>query len=248
MSKKKLPQTIPPKDLSAEKLVMKDNSLIMASYTLSVEEQRLILASIEKAQRKGKCLSDSAISVSLNVNEYASLYKLALKTAYEGLQKASKKLYERSIRITKKDSEHEYRWLQGKAVYDSGRVDLMFSQEISNHIRDIVNNTAYRLEQATQLRSQHAIRLFEILHHVINPKTQEGQWVVTVAEIKRLFEIEDLYPRWVDFKRRIIVDPIAQINKNTSLRVDWEVSGKVGKRITELRFTVFESSQLALSF
>src|SRR5690606_10109032 len=142
----------------------------------------------------------------------------------------------------------DHRWLQGKASYTSGKVELTFSQEISNHIKDVVNNSGYRLEQATQLRSQHSIRLFEILHHTIDPDTQEGEWIVSLEEIKKMFEIEGQYPRWVDFKKRVIEESVNQLNKNTSLKVTWEIAEKCGRSVDKLRFTAFESSQLALSF
>lgn len=241
-------KSIIPNSSIRSRLVMKDNALIMGSYSLSVEEQRLILASIEKAQRMKEPLNSRAVEVSLSVKEYSELYSLKLKTAYKGLESASDRLYERSIKLNDEGVRREVRWLQEKAIYDSGRVKLVFSATISKHISEIVTKrSTFRLEQATQLRNQHAIRFFEIFHIMIDPETQEGEWEVTVEEIKDLLEIHDLYPRWVDFKRRVIIEAVRQINANTSLRVDWDIAGKEGKRITAVKFTIFESSQLRLS-
>ena len=234
-------------DISTEMLVMKDNALVMASYYLSVEEQRLILACIEKAQRQKKHLETQPISISLNVQEYAKLYNVKMGTAYKALSRSSDKLYERSVRMDDEGTIRQVRWLQEKATYDSGKIDLVFSSTISKHIQDIASErTTFRLEQATQLRTQHSIRMFEILNMVINSPHQEGVWEVSVARLKELFEIEDSYDRWVDFKRKVVEGTVQQINKNTSLKVSWEVAGKSGKSITKLRFFVFESSQLSL--
>lgn len=234
--------------ITSERLVIKDNALIMASYTLTVEEQRLILACIEKAQRKQEPLNADAIEISLNVQEYAGLYNVKMGTAYKALKTSSDKLYDRSIKM---DSEgvkmRRVRWLQEQAIYDSGRVSLVFSATISRHIRDIVTmRSAYRLEQATQLRSQHAIRFFEILQMVIDHKTQQGTWEVTITQLKELFELQNAYQRWVDLKRKVIEESVKQINKNTSLKVEWEVAAKEGRQISAVRFYVFESSQLSL--
>ena len=228
--------------ISSEQLVIKDNALIMASYSLTVEEQRLILACIEKAQRQKDPLSNPAIEITLNVKEYADLYGVKMGTAYKALSNSSDKLYDRSIRMTDKENgEVEVRWLQEKAKYSSGKVRLRFSDTVSRHIREIVTEqTTYRLHQATQLRTQHSIRLFEILNMVIDPITKEGEWTVSVDKMKDLFEISDLYDRWVDFKKYVIVQSV------TSLKVDWEVAGKEGKRISDIRFIVFESEQLPL--
>ncbi|MCG8313798.1 MAG: replication initiation protein [Pseudomonadales bacterium] len=233
-------------DINAEQLVMKDNALIMASYSLTVEEQRLILACIEKAQRQKDPLASRAIEITLTVQEYADLYNVKMGTAYKALSASSNKLYERSIRIDEEGLTRKVRWLQEQANYDSGKVCLRFSDTISRHIRDIVTEqTAFRLEQATQLRTQHSIRLFEILNMVLDPITQEGEWTVSVDKLKDTFEVQG-YDRWIDLKKRVISPSVQQINKYTSLRVDWQVTGKEGKRISEIRFTVFESDQLSL--
>lgn len=244
---KKLPSTFSPGAITSERLVMKDNALIMASYSLSVEEQRLILACIEKAQRQQKPLDKDAIEINLSVREYADLYKVKMGGAYRTLSSSSDKLYERSIRMDDQGVRRKVRWLQEQAVYDSGRIHLVFSSLVSKHIREIVTKqSTYRLQQATQLRSQHAIRFFEILQIVVDPKTQEGVWEVTVNELKDLLEIADRYDRWIDLKKYVVLESVAQINKNTSLKVDWEVATKDGRRITGLRFFVFEANQLTL--
>lgn len=237
-----------PRQITTEKLVMKDNELIMASYSCTVEEQRLILACIEKAQRVNEPLNADAVKVSVNVKEYAELCKTSMGAAYKALSNSAERLYDRTIKMSDKGVRREVRWLQEKAIYDSGQVTVTFSSMISRHIMSIVSKRAiYRLEQATQLRAQHAIRLFEILQLVIDPDTQEGEWEVTLEELKDLLELPAAYDRWIDLRKRVIEASVAQINKNTSLRVQWEVSDKDGRTITAVKFTAFESNQLALS-
>ena len=176
------------------------------------------------------------------------MFKVPMKTAYKALSESSEKLYDRSIRIEDAGVKRNVRWLQEQATYDSGKVKLVFSNIISRHIREFVTGTtAYRLEQATQLRSQHAIRFFEILHMIIDPKTQQGEWIVSLDRLKDLLELEDRYPRWADLKKRVIEESVRQINKNTSLKVEYDVAEKEGKQISAIRFTVFESNQLSLS-
>jgi plasmid replication initiation protein len=234
--------------ITNERLVYKDNALIMSSYTVTVYEQRLLIACIEKAQRKVDPLNSDAVEISLTVQEYADQFNVPMKTAYKALSESSAKLYERSIRIDDAGVKRNVRWLQEQAVYESGKVKLVFSNVISRHISEFVTGTtAYRLEQATQLRNQHAIRFFEIFQMVIGPNKDQGDWVVTIDYLKELLELGDKYERWIDFKRKVIEESLRQINKNTSLRVDYEVAEKAGKQITAIRFNVFESSQLSLS-
>lgn len=240
MSTKVAPQ------ITSEKLISKDNALIMASYSLSVDEQRLLLAGIEKAQRTGKTNVSGAIEISLTAHEYATLYGVTVKTAYNALSLSSNRLYERSITMTSDEDVklRRIRWLQEQAIYESGKVTLVFSDIISKHIREI--KTIYRLEQATQLRSKHAIRYYEIFQLLVDHKTQEGEWQISVTELKNIFEITDSdYPRWSDFRRRVVVEPIRQINKNTSMNIEFDVV-KNGREVVGLVFTLFESKQLRL--
>lgn len=249
MQKKK---SLAPNDdrISHERLVYKDNALIMASYNLSTPEQRLVLACIEKAQRKKEPLNSQAIEISLNVNEYADLFSVKLVTAYKALNEASNKLFDRSIKLTdERGTVREIRWLQEKAVYVNGRVDLCFSSALSRYISDIVTNrSVYRIEQATQLRSKNAIRFFEMFQMIISTSDQDdqGEWEVTVDRLKELLELDDNYSVWGDFKKRVIEECLKQINKNTSLKVSYEISEKDGRYIKSVKFYVFESSQLCL--
>lgn len=235
------------KRIDPEKLVIKDNALIMASYSLSVEEQRLLLASIQKAHSQKEPLNANLIKVTLSVNEYAEIYNVEMVTAYKALSKSSDRLYDRSITIKSEGKEREIRWLQEKAKYDSGKVELIFTNEVSKHISEVVTKqTAYRLAQATQLRTQHSIRLFEIFQTVIDHENQEGEWEVSVDDFKDTLRINDSYERWIDLKKKVITPAISMINRNTSLKVEWKIAGKEGKRITGIRFIVFETDQLNL--
>lgn len=236
--------------IADEKLIVKDNQLIMASYSLTVDEQRLLLACIEKAQRKQVPLNENSIEISLGAQEYAESYGVTMKTAYKALKNSSDRLYERSITMPTQDGDgiRKVRWLQESAVYESGKVSLKFSDVISHHLKYIVTEpTVYRFAQATQLRTQHAIRLFEILQIVTNAESGEGVWEISIDDFKETFQLTDSYDRWTDFRTKVIQPAIDQINKNTSLIATWEPSGKKGKSITHLRFTAFETNQLSLS-
>lgn len=242
MTKPKRPITLKP-----ERLVVKDNALIMSSYSLTVEEQRLILACIQKANMKKDSLKSDAVEILLSVHEFAEIFDVSMSAAYRALSSSSEKLYDRSIKIDDEGKVRKIRWLQEKAVYESGKIKLVFSSVVSKHIKDVVTTqTAYRIAQATQLRTQHSIRLFEIFQAVIETGSQEGVWEVSVAEFKEILEIEGSYERWADLKKKVITPALNLINKNTSLKVEMEIAGKDGKKINVVRFIVFESEQLSL--
>ena len=54
------------------------------------------------------------------------------------------------------------------------------------------------------------------------------------------------YDHWIDLRKRVIESSLAQINKNTSLKVEWEVAVKEGRQISAVKFTVLKYNQLSL--
>jgi plasmid replication initiation protein len=233
--------------LEKNEMITKTNDLISSSYSLSVEEQRLILASIEKSQRTKASLKGS-VEVTLSAPEYAELYKVRMKAAYKALQESCDRLYERTIHKIEAGARVKHRWLQKQATYNNGKVTLLFSEFVSDHIRDFSTKqaTQYSLIQATQLQVKHAAHVFELLHMHLDRETQEGEWDVSLDVFRDLLELPESYDRWSDLRNKVLEKIVDQINQNTSLKVEWHVSKKVGRNIDRICFTVFESGQLAL--
>lgn len=235
----------------SEALVIKDNALINGSYNLSTEEQRVILACVEKAQRlhKTKKVTSSTVEVSLSASEYGELYDVSQRASYKALKEGVERLWERSVKIDINDGEgkQEYRWIQEKAIYKSGKCTLKFSDIVSQHISFIVTKAyAFRLRQIALLKNRHATRLFQLFQSRVDQDSGEGIWIVSLDDLRELLELGPSYNAWGDFKKRVILEPLKQINLHTSLKVEWEVHSKNGKAYESLRFTMLESDQLSL--
>ena len=231
----------------SDRLVIKDNALIMASYTLSVEEQRLILICIEKAQRIKNRDRNAPIEVSISAHDYADVCNLSVKSAYNALSTSSERLFDRYLRLDDDKILRRVRWLQEHAKYVSGRIKIVFSNEVSKHIFDITNaDNAMRLRQATQLKSQHSIRLFGIFNMAVDNEKQHGIWIVSLERLKQVLELEGQYDMWTDLKRKVIEPALKLINTNTSMQVSWSIHQKQKRQIESIKFDIFESDQLNL--
>ena len=235
---------------SQEPLVAEGDRMVMASYSLTRDEHRLLIACMEKIHRTQPPMTEGSLQITLTAHEYAECYKLSKKTAYNALQKSSNKLWGAEIRIEEEDGERSIRWLQEKASYQNGRVSLKFSDHVSQHLRSkVTKQTIYRFKQIALLPNPHAIRLFKMFHSVIREgDAVEGRWRVPISVIKDKLQLSSSYDRWIDLRSKILEPSIREINKNTSLEVDWRVSAKEGKRNTEVEFIIFESNQLSLNW
>ena len=66
-------------------LVVKDNGLINASYSLALAEQRLILLAIVEARRSGKGLEEGSL-LTIHAKDYAKQYNTNIDTVYQVLK------------------------------------------------------------------------------------------------------------------------------------------------------------------
>ena len=77
-------------------LVVKSNRLVEASYRLTLAEQRIILFAITEARRTQKGLSADNF-VDIQASDYASMFDVPVKQAYEQIKEASQTLFQRYV-------------------------------------------------------------------------------------------------------------------------------------------------------
>ena len=152
------------------KLIVKDNALVQASYTLDTVEQRLILLAIAEARETGYGITENSL-LEVHASSYINTFNVEKHTAYKVLRDASKSLFDRYVTYhdispkTGKDRSFHCRWVD-KIGYEpnSGIVFLRFTQDIVPLITRLEENfTKYELQQVAKLTSTYAIRLYELL-------------------------------------------------------------------------------------
>lgn len=223
----------------ARELVTKENSLVAASYSLDLIEQRLILLSIALSRRTGLGLSAQK-PLFITAQEFSSAYGSDVKNAYRQLKSATETLFDRQI--TYKDVVNgtrgvsRIRWVQKIFYSDSeGAAAIQFSEEVIPLFKELEKNfTSYYLDEIRNLSSTYAIRLFELCSRWKNAgKTP----YFTVEELKeQIGVVADSYQELRVFKR-LLDKSINQINKTTSLRVSYEQQ-KRGRSIVGFAFFI----------
>jgi len=221
-------------------LVTKSNILNEAGYKLSLNEQRLILSAISRLDGRKPLPRDGDFTIT--AIEFADVFNVPIKQAYETLDNAASRLYERDIKTydRKGNSRERFRWVDYVKYWDGeGKVTLSFSKKIIPYLTLLHNQlTTYDLKQITQLNSAYAIRFYELL---IQFKST-GEKFITLKKLKESLELTEQYSRFYNLKKRIIEPSIDNINQSTDLYVDWDVVKK-GRCITGLRF-LFEQKNI----
>lgn len=219
------------------KTVRKSNALVMASYRLSVYEQRIILACLSQI-RRGEEVTDKKM-YRVSAAEVAKASGVAPQTAYQRLKEATERLFDRQITILHHPNgggprkELVTRWIQTKATYTDGHVEVRFSADILPYLTELSKQfTKYRFGDVAEMSSTYAIRLYELIINWGEPGRRE----VDVDWLRDTFCVSDKYPAVKDFKKNVLEPAVQQVNKHSPVNVAWEQK-KTGRKVTHIIFT-----------
>lgn len=214
-------------------LVTKSNYLIEAGYKLSLNEQRLILSAIARLDGRKPIPKDNDFVIT--AAEFAETFGIPVNQAYEILEDASSRLYERDIKTFDKDAKirGRFRWVDSVKYWDGeAKVTLSLSRHIVPYLTLLHQQfTTYELKQVSQLKTAYSIRFYELLLQFLST----GERQISLEKLRDLLALKNEYPRFFDLKKRIIEPSITDINASTNLTVEWDVVKK-GRVITGLIF------------
>ena len=217
-------------------MVKKSNALVNASYRLSTVEKRLILMAI--VQAKGKASKTGELEI--NAEDYAKQFNVELPAAYHALKDATDELFDRSFSYEYVNShgniaEVKSRWIQERTyVNGEGIVKLSFAQKVLPLIHELEKAfTYYELNQISNLKSQYAIRLYEMM---MSWRTKKEMPTISLTDFKKRLGIEHKYTRMRDFKIRVLDLAIEQINEHTDIIASYE-QHKKGRVVSGFTFS-----------
>jgi plasmid replication initiation protein len=227
-------------------LVVKDNSLINASYTLSLVEQRLILLAIIEARETGKGIGTDTF-LEIHAQHYADRFHVDVKNTYAMLSEAVMTLFNRQVTYMTMDEKRNkpekrvVRWVSGISyVEGAGIVKLRFAPEVVPLITRLEQNfTSYELMQVSNL-NLYATRLYELL---VCWRSTGKTPIIEIGEFRsRIGLQEHEYKPMNNFKNRVLEPAIKQINEHTDITVKVE-QHKTGRAITGFSFKFKQKQQ-----
>jgi len=227
-------------------VVTKSNDLIRASYKLTVNEQRLILACIAQLDSRlpiPRTKERDIKPIRVTVSEFADTYHISDRsTAYTALKEATDRLYERDIKTYDENGKRfgRFRWVQAVEYHQGqGYVELTFTQRVAPYITLLHRQfTSYMLKQISQVSSIYAIRIFELLMQF---KTT-GVVVIALEEFRLLLELEDKYDRFTNLKARVLDPAIRELTAKANLDIAVDLIRR-NRKVVSLRFTFSENPQ-----
>ena len=202
-------------------LVVKSNELITASYSMTVNEQRLLLACI--GQIDSRTTLDNGAVFRLSVEQARDLFytKGDQRHAYRDMQDACERLFERKVRIALPESQELLTRFVQSIVFDpeNGTADLRFAYEILPYLSQLeANFTKYRLSNIVQLTSSHAVRIYEL---IVSWATQ-GQYYkeMEIDAFRELLGLGEKYKQNGQLRQFVTDKAVQQINESTDFELD----------------------------
>ncbi|MBD9634557.1 MULTISPECIES: replication initiation protein [Pseudomonas] len=219
--------------------VSKSNDLIQASYKLTLQEQRLVLAAICKQDPRKPM--EKVISV--YASDFAKIYGIPLRHCYEYMKEAADSLYERDIKTYDNKGMDRKRWVdRAKYVTGEGRVDLYFTVHVMPYLSHLTKRvTTYDLRRVAQLESTNSYRLFEMLMQF----RSTGWAHIEVDRLREALGLDGAYERFNNLRQRVIDPAVKELEAKSGLIVTYELQ-KAGRKVKAIKFAFKDAVQMPL--
>lgn len=221
-------------------IVTRHNSLIEASYKLTLNEQRLLYLCVSQLDPRKPIPKENCFTVT--AKEFSEQFGVSEKLVYKEIEEASKALAERWVRTHDGKYREQFRWVFGVRYHDNeGKVTLGFSPWVIPYLTNIFNGqfTSLKLSQISELKSVYSIRFLEFLTQF----KSTGRFIIELDRFKDRLGLKDEYKRFYDLKKRVIDVAVKELREKSNLVVSWKaIKGSHGKAIKQLEF-VFRETQ-----
>lgn len=219
-------------------IVLQQYRVTMARHELSAIEMRImamVILKIKDAQLNG--YNDEVRDTS---DLFTKFNEVTIKNAeitvgsnHSQVKKALKDLRARDItlRTTVDGKPGElYTGLIEKAKYsdDASTIKINICTELLPELVEIGKNyTKFGLEFLFKTKSTHAIRWYQIGSHWLT----NGVFYISKEEIRELFKAQKKYKVHKDFQRRLLTEPLEEVNEKSDINLNIAKTHKEGRSI-----------------
>lgn len=211
--------------------VVKANSLIEASYRLTLDEMRLLALTIGTMNPKSN-QQVFEFSVSEFVRQFPDVNE---DRAYSQIKSAIERIAERWVKTEDEKHVTKFRWVSSQTYFkNEGRFKIALTNEIMPYLTQLKGQfTQYQLNHISGFSSVHAIRLYELFTQY----KRLGERYITVEELKKWLQLEEKYDRYNNLNQRVLTPALAEINEKSDLYVKYEPI-KRGRKIVGVEFNI----------
>lgn len=217
-------------------IIYKSNYIVEASYKLTLGEQRIIhvlTSMINKDDEEFKVYK-------LTIKEFVEILGSKNKNIYTEVARYIESLRERDLKIIKEKSTLKTKWLSSAEYFhNEGYVELCFDPKLKPYLLLLKGRfTQLPLSQMMSFKKQYSSRLYELLKQY----EKFGERKITIEELRDYLGIDyDQYPKYGNFKQKVLVEAEKEINNGTDLKISF-AEIKAARKVTELKFMIGSQS------
>lgn len=219
--------------------VTQDNQLIEASYTLTLNEKRLLLLGASKINPMDMPHKEEPLSFEVTVEEWAS--RFPDDNPWRALKNAAKNMRGRFVTLHPKVGiVDELNWFDSvRYIEAEGKVKIRFGWSVSLRLAGMISEfTKIKLTSVQQLRSFHSIRLYELLSQF----RSTGYRRITLEDFRIAMDCVNRYSEMRDLKKRVLTPALKELNEKSDIQVIC-TDVKKGRRIAGFEFLIKTNSQ-----
>ncbi|WP_270942604.1 replication initiation protein [Romboutsia lituseburensis] len=226
-------------ELENNRVLMKNNMLVKARYSLSLVENRIFLSMLYKLQKR----SDGILTCSISHSEFKDIIKFKQKNTVKGILDVLEDLRKKPIyfREEKKNKKGNlwgaYGFINGYEYDDElGIFNIEASEKIYKLLKEYLKMgyTPVNVQIWLSLNNSYAQRFYDLLRLWSGTKDTVNY---KIEEIKELLMLDDKYSKYNDFKRRVILPAIKELNETGYFEIDFK-ENKVGRKVESIDFIV----------
>lgn len=220
-------------------MVTQSNKLIEARHvkSLSAREQKIILTMVSMIQPTDRDFKEYSISI----QEFSEMLGLKGHAKYEEIKEVALRLQEKTLFIPDEKGFITTNWVASQRYIEGeGVIELSFSPYLKPYLLQLKTAfTSYRLSNILSLKSGYTIRLYELMK-----KWQHlGKWECSVDALReKLGSTSKSYSLYGNFKNKIILPSIEELNEHTDLLVEYKEIKK-GRRVEGIQFSIKHSAE-----
>ena len=225
-------------------VVRKANDLIQKSrFNLSLQQQKILLYLISQITP----FDEEFKTYEFSIPEFCHISGITLDSGknYSDLKSAVKEIRDKSVWVTLPNGvESLLAWIE-KAKIDSGSgiIKIRLDDDMKPFLLQLKENyTQYELIFTLNFKSKYTIRLYELIKSIHFHELETYNRKYTVADLRRLLDAE-VYTEYRDFKRRVLVPAITEINKCSDKIIDMEEI-RQGRKVLAIEFIIGSKDSL----
>lgn len=224
--------------MNRDYIVTQANELIMAKQTkpLTLREKRLVVTLVSMIEPQDEDFKE----YNIRLKEFYKLLGLNEDVHYSQLKQVVDDLMSKVIEIPL----NEGGWLKthwvSRATYieGEGMIKLAFDPHLKEYLLMLKKAfTSYKLNNVLSLQSTYGLRLYEILKSWEYVKSEKARTVELIRLREMLGVDSKTYPKYSNFKIKVLKKAIDEINSKTDLNVSFKEL-KEARKVIALEFKI----------